>query len=180
MKCFYYLTPTLESTQKISEDLQEVGVNDWFLHVISKDEAGLKKEQLHSSNWLETLDLLRYGFIGANIGFICGVLFAIFLMFFQPLGPNVPNIALLAPVIGSTLFGAWVGGLTGIDSENRKLRRFHDEIEAGNYVILIYAHKGKGEAIKAMMRRKHPESRHAATDRQFVNPFGRLLRKKQS
>ncbi len=177
MKCFYYLAPTLESAHKISDDLHDAGVNDWFLHVISKDEAGLKKEKLHSSNWLETTDLIRLGFIGANIGFISGVVLAAFLMFLKPFGPSVPGLAMLAAVIVPTLFGAWVGGLTGMDSENRKLRRFHDDIEAGKYLILIYAHKGQGETIKSMMRQKHPESTHRATDRHFVNPFSRLLRR---
>ncbi|MDP6674682.1 MAG: hypothetical protein QGH93_07535, partial [Gammaproteobacteria bacterium] len=70
MKCIYYLAPTLDSTSSVSNDLHNVGVNDWFLHVISKDEAGLKKEKIHSSNYLETLDFMRCGLIGANIGFI--------------------------------------------------------------------------------------------------------------
>ena len=66
MKCMYYLAPTLDDTQRISDDLHEAGVNDWFLHVVSKDEAGLRREKLHSSNYLETLDVVRDGFIGAS------------------------------------------------------------------------------------------------------------------
>ena len=49
MKCLYYLAPTLVSTHQISNDLHDVGVNDWFLHVVSTDEAGLKKEQIDFS-----------------------------------------------------------------------------------------------------------------------------------
>ena len=40
MKCLYYLAPTLKSTHDIAEDLHEVGVNDYFLHVVSRDEVG--------------------------------------------------------------------------------------------------------------------------------------------
>jgi len=178
MKCMYYLAPNLVSTRQISDDLHAVGVEDWFLHIISKDEAGLKRDKLHSSNWLETTDLIRDGFIGANFGFIIGAILAGLLMFFEPFGPNIPAIAFLFLVIVSTLFGAWVGGLIGIDSENRKLRRFHDEIEAGKYLILIYARRGMGEKIKEMMKERHPESRHVATDRHFVNPFARPEKKR--
>ena len=78
----YYLAPTLVTTHQISDDLHAVGVEEWNLHVISKDEAGLKNEKIHSSNWLETTDLLRGGFIGANIGFIIGVMVAGGLMLF--------------------------------------------------------------------------------------------------
>jgi len=179
MKCMYYLAPSLVSTRQVSDDLHEVGIEDWHVHVISKDETGLKKDKLHSSNWLETKDLLRNGFIGANIGFIVGVLLAGGLMLFKPFGPNFPVIANFFLVVVATLFGAWVGGLTGMDSENQKLKRFHDDIEAGKYLILIYAPKGMGEKIKEMMRDRHPESRHAATDRHFINPFAQVERRRR-
>ncbi len=180
MKCMYYLAPSLFSTHQISDDLIDLGIADWFVHVISKDEAGLKKEHLHSANWLETHDLLRDGFIGANLGFMAGVAGAGAVMFLQPLGPETPGVVYFFLVVVATLFGAWVGGLIGIDSENRKLNRFHDDIEAGKYLLLIYVPKGHGEDVKAMMNNKHPEARHVATDRHFINPFSRVLRKKRA
>ncbi|MEE9141181.1 MAG: hypothetical protein V3U59_00570, partial [Gammaproteobacteria bacterium] len=72
----------------------------------------------------------------------------------------------------------WVGGLTGIDSENKKLSRFHDEIEAGKYLILIYARKIHEEAVRTMMGNKHREAKLVAVDRHFVNPFSSLRRRK--
>jgi len=179
MKCMYYLAPTLVSTSQIAEDLHDVGIEDWNVHVISKDEAGLKNDRLNSSNWLETTDLLRDGFIGANIGFILGVMVAGSILLFAPFGPDIPTIAFFFMVAVTTGFGAWVGGLTGIDSENQKLRRFRSAIDEGKYLILIYARKGKGEAIKKMMRERHPESHHAATDLHFINPFAGVRRRRR-
>jgi hypothetical protein len=66
-----------------------------------------------------------------------------------------------------------------MDKENQKLKRFHDDIEAGKYLILIYARKGQGEKIKEMMRARHPEARHVATDRNFINPFSRVERRRR-
>jgi len=109
MKCMYYLAPTLVSTHQVSDDLHEVGIDDWYIHVISKDEAGLKNEKIHSSNWFETTDLLRIGFIGANLGFIVGVLIAGGLLLFEPFGPNVPKIAYIFMVAVATGFGAVAG-----------------------------------------------------------------------
>jgi len=175
----YYLSPSLDETHRISDDLHEAGVNDWFLHVVSKDEAGLKKEQLHSSNYLETLDLLRDGFIGANVGFIFGAVGVFALMLMEPFGPNVPAYVYAILVALATCFGAWEGGLYGVATENQKLKRFHDDIESGLYLILIYARKGEGENIKSMMGRKHPQARHVATDRHFFNPFAVVRRKRR-
>ncbi len=179
MKCLYFLAPTLVKTQSISEDLHEVGVDDWFIHVVSRDEAGLKREQVHSSNYLETLDLLRGGILGANIGFVSGVLAAALVMFMEPFGPDIPKYVYLLIVIFFTLFGSWQGGLYGIATQNKKLERFQEDIDAGKYLVLIYAAKGQGELVKQMMRDKHPESRHVATDRQYVNPFSVVRRKRR-
>ena len=171
MKCLYYLAPSLDSTHRISDDLHESGVDDWFLHVVTKDEAGLKREHIHSSNYLETLDLLRSGFIGANLGFIIGVVGAGILMLTEPFGPDVPNYVYLAIVVVATMFGSWEGGLYGVATKNQKLTRFLDDIEAGKYLILIYARKHQEDTVREMMRDKHPEAQHVATDRHYINPF---------
>lgn len=174
MKCIYYLSPSLKSTQQISDDLHSIGVDDWFLHIVSKDESGLSKERLHSSNYLETLDVIRDGLIGAAAGFSAGVLFALLSMAVEPFGPNVPLLGYVAMVFLLSCFGAWVGGLVGIASENKKLANFHDEIESGKYLILIYAKKDQEQKIMQMMNTKHNEAQLAAVDAHFLNPFAQL------
>ncbi len=178
MKCLYYLAPTLKSTHDISDDLHEVGVNDYFLHVVSRDESGLKQQHIHSSNYLETLDLIRDGLIGAVVGFLAGLLGVWALQRFAPFGPNVhvPSFVYYAIVAVATLFGAWEGGLIGVASENKKLARFHDDLEAGKYLILIYALKAKEDTIQAMMRERHPEAELVAVDSHYINPFSSVKR----
>jgi len=174
MKCIYYLSPSLIETHKISDDLHETGVNDWFIHVISKDEAGLKREHVHSSNYLETLDYIRDGFIGAACGCLVGIAFAFILNLTQPFGPDVPIWAYLAIVALVTFFGAWQGGLIGVASENKKMARFHDEIESGKFLVLIYARKKQESQVKTMMAQKHSAAELVAIDTHFINPFSRL------
>ena len=178
MKCLYYLAPTLKSTHDISEDLHEVGINDYFLHVVSRDESGLKQQHIHSSNYLETLDLIRDGLIGAVVGFLAGLLGVWALQYFQPLGPNVhvPSFVYYLIVAVATLFGAWEGGLIGVASENKKLARFHDDLEAGKYLILIYALKAKEDTVRAMMRERHSEAELVAVDSHYINPFSSIKR----
>lgn len=176
MKTMYYITPTLVSTHQVSDDLHEAGVKDWFIHVISKDESGLSKEHVHSSNYLETLDLVRDGIIGAMIGFFIGVIAAGLLMYIKPFGPNVPEIVYLFIILLLTLFGSWEGGLMGIASKNKKLAKFDSDLDAGKYLILIYAKKGQGRVVKSTMTEKHPEAELVATDSHFLNPFSSLER----
>ncbi len=171
MKCYYYLSPTLASTEQISDDLHKAGVDDWFIHIISKNEAGLSRKHLHSSNYLETLDIIRDGLIGAGLGFVAGLVFAGLIATLQPFGPNLPWMAYAGIMLLMTCFGAWQGGLVGISTENKKLEPFHNDIEAGKYLILVYAHKNEEDNVQQMMDRLHPEARLVGCDAQFYNPF---------
>ncbi len=176
MKTMYYLAPSLVSAHKISDDLHEAGVTDWFIHVVSNDESGLSREHIHSSNYLETLDLVRDGVIGAMIGFFVGVVLAGLLMFIKPFGPQVPEVIYLFVVLLLTFFGSWEGGLMGIASKNKKHAKFEDELKAGKYLILIYAKKNQEQAIKETMTTKHSEADLVAMDTHFLNPFSSLER----
>ncbi|MGH8547250.1 MAG: hypothetical protein ACRERU_01340 [Methylococcales bacterium] len=176
MKCLYYLSPTLDSTHKISDDLHEAGVDDWFIHVISGDDSGLKKEHIHSGNYIEKLDILRYGIIGAVIGFVAGLVVAGIVMVTQPFGAEAKSIIYYGIVILLTCFGAWSGGLTGVASENRKIGEFNSDIESGKYLILIYARKHMENTIQEMMKKRHPESTLEAVDENFYNPLTGLKR----
>jgi len=178
MKCLYYLSPSLDSTRAISDDLHAVGVKDWYVHVISKDEAGLRKRRVHSSNYIETMDFMRAGFIGAYVGFAFGVLGAILLIAIKPFG-GVSSFPYIAFVIFATLFGAWEGGLYGVATDNKKLAQFHDDIDAGKHLVLIYARKNKLAAVQSMMSDKHPASEHVATDEHFVSAFAEVKRESQ-
>jgi hypothetical protein len=177
VKCLYYTAPTLDSARHISDDLQAVGVQDFFLHVIAKDEAGLQQRHIPAGNYLETLDLVRDGLIGSAIGFCAGLIGAALLKLFEPFGPHLPNIVYFAAVAAATLFGAWEGGLTGIASENKKLAKFHDDLEAGRCLILIYARQEQEPTVVRTMRVRHPEAHLAAIDRHFINPFSPLRRR---
>jgi hypothetical protein len=176
VKCLYYLAPTLESTHRIADDVRAVGVDDFFLHVISRDEAGLQAQHIPGGNYLETLDLVRDGLIGAAIGVIPGLIGIALLRYFQPFGPQMPNLVYYATVGVAILFCAWEGGLTGIATENRKLADFHADLEAGRYLILIYALQWQESLVRQMMRARHPGAQLAAVDQHFINPFSTVQR----
>jgi hypothetical protein len=177
VKCLYYIAPTLDSTHRIADDVRAVGIDDFFLHVISRDEAGLAQQHIPSSNYLETLDLIRDGFIGSAIGIVPGLIGVGLLGYFEPFGPHIPSLVYFATFGVAILFGAWEGGLTGIASENKKLADFHDDIEAGRYVILIYALQAQEPAVRQMMRARHPVAQLAAIDPHFLNPFRAVRRR---
>jgi len=91
----------------------------------------------------------------------------------------VPNYVYLIIIVVTTMFGSWEGGLYGVATKNQKLARFLDDIEAGKYLILIYALKDQEEKVRELMRNKHPEAQHVATDRHYINPFSVVRRRRR-
>ncbi len=176
MKCIYYLTSTLDSTCKITEDLHQAGINDWFIHVLSHDESGLKKEKIHSSNYLEQLDILRYGVSGAISGLVVGLIAAGLVNTTELFGSDIPNAAYYGIILFFTCFGTWEGGLISVATENKKIALFHEDLEAGSYLIIIYTKEVNEGILKKMLLTRHPEAELAAIDANFYNPLTALKR----
>lgn len=171
MKCIYFLAPTLDSTHSISDDLHDIGVNDWRIHVVSKDEAGLKKEHIHSSNYLETSDALAGAATGAVVGLVIGFFAALLLAVSLSPGQPLPAFTYVLITLFPAGFGLWIGALLRAKYEGKKIHAFHDEIEAGKYLFLIYAPEIKGDDIRRMMKIRHPESELVAVDDHYLNPL---------
>ena len=56
------------------------------------------------------------------------------------------------------------------------MAEFHDDLEAGKYLILIYARKEQEETVKSVMSNKHSEAQLVAIDSSFFNPLTNLKR----
>ena len=67
--------------------------------------------------------------------------------------------------------------MTGIATENKKLAAFHHDIEAGRYLVLIYAPREQEATVRWMVRARHPEAELAGVDRHFLNPFSPVKRR---
>ena len=100
----------------------------------------------------------------AAVGFCVGLLGVWADRVLRPVRRRGADLRVLRASSGvATLFGTWEGGLIGIGNENRKLAKFHDDIAAGKFLILIYALKEQEAAVTRMMRERHPEAELAAS-----------------
>ena len=171
MRRMYYMTETLDSTEAIANDLHQAGVSDWRFHVHSRDAAGLYQRHIHSANYFQTLDIIRYAERGGMIGFVCAMFLVGFLMVSKPFGSALHGVLYLTIFGFITLFGVWVGGLSGVASENQQLASYHDEITAGKYLLLVDVRRNELQQVKALMSEKHPEAELAHVGSTIVNPF---------
>lgn len=171
MKRLYYLTDTLDSVSQISEDLHNKGIDNWHLHVLSRNEAGLYHRQIHSSHIFQQNDVIHSGELGAITGGAIGLLSVMIIEFWLPFGEPLP-LPLLILIAGVfTLFGTWSGGLAGITRENYKVARFHDDLEKGKHLVMVDVSKPQESRIRVHLEKYHPEAVHAGEDSPLVMPF---------
>ena len=177
MKRLYYLTDCLNSVSKISDDLHTNGITDWHIHVLSKNEAGLYHRHVHIAHMFQQNDVIHSGEMGAILGGATGLLAIIALHLWMPFSDPLPSPGLLLIAGVFTLFGAWSGGLAGAMRENYKIRRFHNDIKHGRYLIMIDVYKPQEQAVRQQLRQYHPEAIAAGEDTSWILPFHPLFRK---
>ena len=171
MKRLYYLTVDLEATQRIAHALQKAGVSEWNFHVLSRDDAGLYQRRIHSGNPIHSRDLVRSGERGALIGFATGLWVGIIAVMSMGLSGDNALIVQFALTLLATLFGAWVGGLVGLSTENYKIQRFHGELEAGRHLIMIDVDRIYVPMVRKLM--SHFPAFEAGMDTPAILPFDR-------
>lgn len=165
----YYIADNLDTVDRAADLLQRQGIKGWNFHVLSKDEAGLYRHHLHSATPLLTRDVWRLGERGALIGLVLGIGLSLLVVgafgFFQ----NRFLIAALVITVLGTLHGAWVGGMAGLANENFKIKRFHNDIETGRFLLMIDVSGSARQSIAQALENLPLQSR--GEDRVAVLPF---------
>jgi len=175
MKRLYYLTNSIDSAEKISDDLHLKGVTDWNFHIMSKNKENLDSHHLHQASFFfHERDGFRMAERGAIVGVLAG-LFAMvgFLMATPELSLEYTIISMLSLGLVTMIlvaFGVGLGAIYGLDYENIKVKRFHDQLEQGQYLIMIDSKKEDVAEIKLLIM-AHKNVAEAGEDQTFVNPF---------
>ena len=176
MQRLYYLASDVDITERVSEALHGEGIRDWNFHVLSKDEAGLYIHRVHSATPFQQLDLIhsaaRWGIgggaLGLAIGLVCWV--------FQLLPWQTSTLTVAVLTLLGVFYGAWEGGMVGLSRENYKIAPFHDDIEAGRYLIMIDVRREHRSRVHELMQTKFPAVLRCGSTSTLINPFERPVR----
>ena len=169
MKRLYFITDTLDSTESISNDIHKLGITDYNFHVMSRNEAGLYKRHIHSSNIYHDNNIVRQAERGGLFGALLGALTIVISIF--AFGFEINFLATLG-LIGFLMFsGSWLGGFVGIHQENYKIEKFHDSIEQGKYLVMVDVTPDRMHLVEDMMITRHAEARHGGVGSTMILPF---------
>ncbi len=159
MRRLYYVADSVEVAQSVANALQTEGIPRLRLHVLSKDEAGLYTHKIHSANPIHQLDILHTAARYALIGLLAGLALAVLLLGMFEAGWIGLDIGLIGCAVLAGVgvcFGAWEGGMIGLSRENYKIERYHDDIEAGKYLIMVDVSKQQRPLVKELMNFDFP------------------------
>jgi len=175
MKRLYYLTKRIECAEKISNELHRKGVTDWNFHIISKNKENLDQHHLHKASYFfHERDGYRMAERGAIIGIIAGLCAIIGLLMATPemaAAYRVYSVVTLGFVsLILVAFGVGFGAIYGLDYENIKIKRFHSQLEVGEYLLMIDLKKEDAPEIKTLLS-SFQDVIEAGEDQTFVNPF---------
>jgi len=148
----YYLADHLDTADRVAAILARQGLSEWRLHVLSRDEAGVYKHHLHDASPLLTRDIWRQGGRGALLGFVMGIIATALIIGVFGFFRNHIAVASIVIIGLVTMHGAWIGGLTGINHENYKIRRFHDDIERGRVLLMLDLATAERDRVQRELR----------------------------
>ncbi|OAI15027.1 hypothetical protein A1359_09955 [Methylomonas lenta] len=152
MRRIYFLTPNIETTHKIVDQLHIVGIEDRHIHVLANRDTPL--EDMPEASIFQKTDFIpaveRATALGAATGLLAGLV-ALRLAGFAIAG---------GPVLGILLYGATIAammnGLFGLQVGNSRVNEYADAIERGELLVLIDVPKERIEAIRQLVTKHHP------------------------
>lgn len=158
MNRLYCVAPSLDSTSKISEELNQLGTTESHIHVVTSDHKGLKRAHLLEAGLIQTTDLKKSLERGILYGAIVGLLAGLFVMAFPPGGIELALWSVLVFGVGGAALGAWSSSMIGISIPDEGVEKFEKAVESGQFLMIVDIPKEKEAKVAEIIRRHHPEA----------------------
>ena len=162
MQRHFYVTGDLDDLERIEEELETRGVHRPQIHVFSRDDSAVEvHDHLHNIESVFKKDLVHGVIVGSWIGVVLASLVLIVSAYsdWPATYTWMPFIFLAIVLLG---FGAWSGGLYGIQVPNRDFKRFEAQLREGKHVFIVDVDP-KQEASLASVVDRHPGLQLAGT-----------------
>ena len=141
MRRIYFLSPNLETTHKIVDELRAEGIEDRHMHILAKRDTPL--EDMPEASEFQKTDFIPAVERGAALGGTTGLL-----------------AGLVGPILGILFFGATIGaimsGLAGLQVGNSRVKQYEEAIEHGELLVMVDIPKERIDAISQLIIKHHP------------------------
>jgi hypothetical protein len=163
MKRHYYIADELDELAAVQRELRQQGVSNPQIHVLSWDDAEVKRRELHEVEAVLKKDVVHSMVRGALIG----AAVAIVVLVGAWLTGMTATAAGWAPFIFLTIvilgFCTWEGGFFGIQQPHYQFKRFQQDLDMGKHIFFVDLYPEQ-EALMARVVEQHPRLDHAGDD----------------
>lgn len=128
-----FSTPDLDTAQAAMNAAREAGVHDDDILLIARSDIEL--ESIPDERREADTDLMPAAVRGAGYGAGAGLLAGLVAVVVTPIGLTLAGAA--AATAAGALLGGWASALVGSSLPDPIRQKFHDEIEAGNILVVI-------------------------------------------
>jgi hypothetical protein len=133
MRRIYFLVPDINITKRVVNELLLARIEEKHIHVLAK--RGTPLEELPEANLLQKTDFVPAVQQGLAVGGSTGLLAGLVAVALPPTAPVIAGGILLATTVVSAGLGAWISGMIGVSTANRRIKEFEDAIEAGHFLV---------------------------------------------
>lgn len=162
MKRHFYVSDDLDDLDRIEEELESTGVHRPQIHVFSRDNTAVEThDHLHNIESVFKKDAVHGTIVGAWIGIALAalVIFVTAISDWPETYTWMPFIFLAIVLLG---FGAWSGGLYGIQVPHRDFKRFESQLRDGKHVFIVDVDPQQETSLERVVSR-HPRLKLAGT-----------------
>jgi hypothetical protein len=150
MRRIYFLVPDINVTKRVVNELLLARIEEKHIHVLAK--RGTPLEELPEANLLQKTDFVPAVQQGLAVGGSAGLLAGLVAVALPPAAPVIAGGILLGTTVVSAGLGAWISGMIGVSTPNRRVKEFEDAIEAGHLLVFADVPADRVEEIEEHIR----------------------------
>lgn len=167
MKRIYFLSPNIETTKNIVDDLLLARIEEKHIHVLAKPNTPL--EDLPKASLMQKSDFVPAVEQGLAVGGSTGLLAGLVALTLPASVPVVAGGVLMATTLAGAGIGAWVSGMLGVSTDNRRLKEFENAIEAGSLLVMADVPPSRVDELEALVKKHLPQVEIEGTDPRMPN-----------
>jgi len=171
MTRLYFITYSMNQAKTMLNNLHYSGLQDWRVSLIARDTEELSKNSIRAANILQERDIIHSGEQGGIIGSIAGLVvgFITSLPGVLPFPFDLSQIFLTSILF--CLFGAWLGGITGMTRRNYRVNQFEAALNKGACLIMVDIDRFQKKRLNYLLNNQLPDIKLMGTGSSVTNPF---------
>jgi hypothetical protein len=162
MKRIYFLSPDVETSRRIVDDLLLARIEERHIHVLAK--RGTPLQDLPEATLMQKSDFVPAVQRGMGIGGGTGILAGLVAIALPGASPVIAGGIVLASTLAGAGMGAWLGGMVGMNIGNTRLKRFENAIEGGELLVMVDVPMARVEEVEARIKQHVPNAELEGTE----------------